>query len=356
MVRARGGRSLGDVMDAVLPTADEPAIARLRCAPFHSSLGVDPIGTAAAYEVFLCVEVPLPWERDISFSEPFRSVVGEGSASVRLPDGRRLRPQGLVPRPGAEGWRRIVLFERPVAATSDGYPGGNYERTEWWVDPAEVEPLCRAIVAADPEAVGGFAERRVEVPGGVVDLFVCTHGKRDTCCGRSGAALHDLLSARLAEVDPGGDHIRLWRVSHTGGHRFAPTALTFPDGYAWSHLDLDATLAVALRTGDPAEVAAHCRGISSLSGGPAQAADRAVLVEAGWDWTSASRRVSVTAFDRRSLATELLIEGEYPDGRFVSFEVRVEVEGHVPQITCGAISEPEYTVEPVWRVTAVNAV
>src|SRR5688572_20345848 len=122
---------------------------KLRCAPFHSSLDVDPAGTAGAYDAFLCVEVPLPWERDISLSEPFLSLAGAGTAKITAGDGRTVRPQGLVPRPGAEGWTRVLLLERPPAAASDAGgadagAAGPYQRREWWVLPEEVAGLCSA--------------------------------------------------------------------------------------------------------------------------------------------------------------------------------------------------------------------
>lgn len=340
-------------MGTPLRVADDVSFERLRCAPFHASLAVDPAGTAGSYDVFLCVEVPLPWQRDVSLHEPFRSMMPAPGASVVGADGRRFRPQGLVSRPGAEGWTRVLLFERP----RDSEPAaGPYRRREWWLQPAEVEVLCRALLDADDDGVAAFDERRVEVPARVVDLLVCTHGKRDVCCGTYGVAVHEALTGGIGP-EGRADGVRLWRTSHTGGHRFAPTALTFPDGYAWAHLDTATALGVADRTLAPEAARRLCRGASSVEGGPAQVADAAALAEVGWEWASAERTVTVTAFDRRTLATDLLVEGRVgagEDGRDVRLAVRVELDRHVPQVTCGAIDGPEYTVEPAWRVTSVD--
>lgn len=168
--------------------AAELELAKLKCATFHAEQGVDPIGSAPDYDVFLCVEVPLPWERDISHHEPFRSVLGTGVTVHTMPDGRRARPQGLVALPGAEGWTRVLLYERPPGAER----GGPYQRREWWLQPDEVEPLCRAVLDCDP-GLSSFEDRRVSVPDDVVDLLVCTHGRRDACCGSSGVALHEAV-------------------------------------------------------------------------------------------------------------------------------------------------------------------
>jgi hypothetical protein len=248
-----------------------------------------------------------------------------------------------------------MTLERPVRGPSSGASsiGGPYRRSEWWVDPAETLDLCRALLDGDEGTTARFDDRRVEVPDGVVDLFVCTHGRRDACCGSTGAALHDRIAQRLSTIDPTGDRLRLWRVSHTGGHRFAPTALTFPDGYAWAHLDAEQAIGLAFRTIDPSMLRGHCRGTASRAGAPSQAADGAALVEVGWDWLDAERSVVVTGFDRRSLRTELLVEGRWAGGRSEAFVVGVEVDRHVPQITCGELDGPEYLVEPVWRVTSI---
>ena len=347
-----------------MDVAAELMIPKVRCAPFHESMHVDPIGSAGAYDAFLCIEVPLPWERDISMNEPFPSVIDQVGAATTGPDGRRWRPQGLVADPGDHsgsagptGSVRVTAYEQAV----DLGGAAPFGRREWLVAPENVVELGRALIHADGSAVRSFDDLVVDVDASVLDVFVCTHGKRDSCCGNLGTGLFTELSAAYRSdnhTHAGG--VRIRRVSHTGGHRFAPTALTFPDGYAWAHLDRGVADEVILRTGDVGVAASHCRGFSSFAGGPAQAADRAALVEVGWQWTRARRTVTVVAFDRLTMTTTVRIDGSLARvaidaGDAWSFEVRVEIERHVPTITCGTIEGPEYAVEPVWRVTGVRA-
>ena len=56
-------------------------------------------------------------------------------------------------------------------------------------------------------------------------LFVCTNGARDRCCAVEGRELVKRLS------------LDVWEISHLGGHRFAPTALRFPDGLLFGRLN-----------------------------------------------------------------------------------------------------------------------
>jgi hypothetical protein len=331
-----------------MEVAPELRIPSVRCSPFHGSLGADPIGSAGTYDAFLFVEVPLPWDRDITLDAPFAAIAGGRATSIAGADGRRWRPMGMVPEPGSGDAVAVLAFDRVDGVEAPVV--SSLRRRSWSVAPGEVEELCRAVLAgtaADPEGgTDGVAA------GPVADLFVCAHGRRDICCGSLGAAMHQDLrgaigtDARRAD----GAVLHVARCSHTGGHRFAPTAITFPDGYAWAHLTAELAERLVRRTDPPAAFAAHCRGSSLLDGAPAQAADRVALVEVCWDWADAVRRAEAVAFERDTLATTVRVVGDLADGSTRSFEVRVELERHIPTPTCGAVDGPEFGVEAVWRV------
>ncbi|HEY0494851.1 MAG TPA: sucrase ferredoxin, partial [Kutzneria sp.] len=59
-------------------------------------------------------------------------------------------------------------------------------------------------------------------------LLVCTNGRRDVCCAVEGRP----LAGALAAVNPG----RVWETTHTGGHRFSPTAVLLPTGYLYGRV------------------------------------------------------------------------------------------------------------------------
>ncbi|MBF0352721.1 MAG: sucrase ferredoxin [SAR324 cluster bacterium] len=72
-----------------------------------------------------------------------------------------------------------------------------------------------------------------EFPPAPVDnlqIFVCTHGRHDKCCARYGQKIYQSLRNEIAHPD-----IDVWESSHLGGHRFAATAMVFPqaDVYGW---------------------------------------------------------------------------------------------------------------------------
>jgi hypothetical protein len=53
-------------------------------------------------------------------------------------------------------------------------------------------------------------------------VLVCTHGQRDSCCGRRGFPLYDALRHHAG--------LDVWQCSHIGGDRFAANAVVLPWG------------------------------------------------------------------------------------------------------------------------------
>ena len=201
---------------------------------------MDPIGSAGAFDQLLLVEWALPWPSDVSEIEP-------------LADGRR-RPRArlmtVVPHAGLRGDDGLAPGRAPPphrhAPPRRRRPPRARRR-----DPRRCSPRCSTTPDRPlrdwPTVVG-------DAPP---EVLVCGHGRRDPCCGRWGTLLHVELAAR-------GTGARVWRCSHTGGHRFAPTAITLPDGRAWAYADADLLDGVLARTGDVGALAAHDRGCTAF--------------------------------------------------------------------------------------------
>ncbi len=59
-------------------------------------------------------------------------------------------------------------------------------------------------------------------PASLPLVLVCTHGQRDSCCGRRGFPLYDALRNQPS--------LDVWQCSHIGGDRFAANAVVLPWG------------------------------------------------------------------------------------------------------------------------------
>ncbi|HKJ56604.1 MAG TPA: sucrase ferredoxin [Nitriliruptoraceae bacterium] len=163
-------------------------------------------------------------------------------------------------------------------------------------------------------------------------VAVCTHAKRDACCALWGRPLALSLAARLPGV--------VWETSHTGGHRFAPSVLTFPDGGVHGRVADAAGFATSVVTGRIP--LATYRGNSALIH-PAQAAEVAVRHDQDLDGHGDVTVEEVTVSGTTALVTVTTASG--------SHRVQVQQQSLPARATsCGG--DPK--VPESWLVTALD--
>ena len=354
----------------------------------HEAQGVDPVGTAPRWDALLVVEIPGPWPRDISEAPPFSGLCQAPSATIKGADGRVWRPQGVVPvGPGTT----VISYERSVA---EERRAGPFRRREWLLPEDRSDSLadlCRVLIEAEEDAVAGFESMRNDPPEATVDLLLCTHGTRDVCCGGSGTALYGQLSG-IGQPDssdraPATSGARVWRSSHAGGHRFAPTAISLPEGVSWSHLDSTSATAVLRRADSYDALAGHVRGALTLPEPTAAVADREGFHRYGWQWFSTERTATLLDRSTPGVASAGSDDGNHDgaatgtvpavrsetwsvaaelDAGAAEVCVAVELAGRVPRPPCRTtpvdptdISTAAADVEPVdtddvWRVAAAH--
>ena len=295
----------------------------VRCSTWTREQSVDPVGTAGSYRGYVLIELPLPWPRDIGQVADVEAV-----AAVTAPLGYRI--QALVPPPGAIS-RRVILHAAP-STDGEGWFAG-YVRTE--ADAGD-DPAATVSTMLQSTAVAGA----VGTGAGPADLLVCTHGRRDVCCGSLGTE----LAMEMAE--PGTDRpgVNLWRTSHTGGHRFAPTFLVLPQGSAWAYADRRLVDAVMDRSVPFADLADRYRGCTGLGPAPVQALEREVLRRVGWELMDLPRRGFATG---ESSSGRALYRLEAPGGTWeavVGPGRRIAVPDCMRPLSESRKTETEWTV------------
>ncbi|MFI0349180.1 sucrase ferredoxin [Actinomadura sp. 9N407] len=203
---------------------------------------------------WLLIEHPGPWpERIESLTSP--APIAE---AVRAALAAGVRPQ-LIRRPGR---RRRIPPVQVYAGFSDGGPDGG----EVWLegrelaDPAELAGLdLRALAAGERPGFGEPVDDPV--------LLVCTHGRRNACCARTGAPLARHLSERFGSF--------IWETSHVGGDRYAANLVCLPHALYYGDLGPDeATAAVEAYLNGQVRLA-HLRGRAGRPE-PVQAAEHFV--------------------------------------------------------------------------------
>lgn len=309
----------------VVTATDETPLARdaaFRCSPWTQAQHVDPIGSAARFDAAVLVEWPLPWPRDVS-------LIPELATAASTPG---VRVMAVVPQAkfGSEGMTRVVHHRR----TGTNHLAG----VDHLVPRTELGELLAALVATPltdssplPSAVGPAPP----------EVLVCAHGKRDPCCGRWGTLAHVELTAR-------GLPVRTWRCSHTGGHRFAPTAITLPDGRAWAYVDSDLLEGVMDRSLELSSLSLHHRGTSGLDPW-AQVVDRAVLEQLGWAWLDQPDVRSHTVVDDDGQRAR--VELSWPGGTATG---EVAIARTLPVLVCGTPPEAATKTAPEYALRSLQ--
>ncbi|MBN9790644.1 sucrase ferredoxin [Pseudonocardia sp. TMWB2A] len=157
-------------------------------------------------------------------------------------------------------------------------------------------------------------------------MLVCAHGRRDVCCAVLGRALAGDLAAEGADV---------WECTHLGGHRFAPTALVLPTGYAYGRLDTGAALAALKAAAGGGVDPWACRGHTGLD--PAQQlAELAVREHTGIGDAGALLVDPVSPTDGGPVTVTVRAR----DGRVWTVPVRAGAALPARPPSCGAALEP----------------
>lgn len=141
---------------------------------------------------------------------------------------------------GPAPWVR--LFDAPLTASAIHRSNGGDHPARAESPSAPLLDISSFSALARGEHMPGW--QTVEEPM----YLVCTHGRRDACCGRLGSQLARALAA-------GGYPV--WESTHVGGHRFAPNFVILPHGLYYGPVDAEGAVAA---------IEAHRSGVISAQG------------------------------------------------------------------------------------------
>ena len=289
------------------------------CSVVSQENGEDLAGYAVPFEHRLLVEVRPPWEDDVGASKHYHEGLWD-ALMVAWRGGSQVGMTALLPDPeySVEGRTRLIYLRRP------GGPFAAYEKTEYMLPHKDLVPAVEAVFG-EPGAASRF-EGYLQNTQGVRDLVVCTHGRHDACCGKFGYPVYETLRREHADADG----LRVWRASHLGGHRFAPTLVDYPEGRYWGRLEPWAVEKLVGKDGPFPEMEQFYRGWSGLESRFEQIAEREILVREGWRWTGYLKEGRVLSVDEDERRAEVRIEYASPDGGVSgSYTALVEESGSV---------------------------
>lgn len=293
------------------------------CSVVAQERGEDPIGTAPVYNEYLMIQIPSPWQKEVTDSKTMAPSIAEALAAHGN-NRPGIRVQGILPQnPDEVGETlRIIHYRRPE---NDAF--ADFVRDEYDVPVSEAGRLVTALLGG-PEDLAAFASYRLDADTHVRDLFICTHGSRDAACGRFGYPIFAALREQYVPASDGS--LRVWRVSHLGGHRFAPTILDLPSGRYWAFMKVELLDTLIDHQGPAAQLREHYRGWCALEHPMAQVAEREAFMQMGWDWLKGRKQVRLRSYDEAAEKAVFELFYEAPDGGArQAWVATVEVAGTV---------------------------
>lgn len=309
------------------------------CADISRANGEDPIGSAWPYRQWLVVELPQPWIPGFWQENPLLQPIFQTAEALDEQTGHW--PRLLAIAPDAEYSQpeqaRILYFHRPEGLFSA------LEREEYLVPPSEIGAVGRALLLRQKEQTDPYRQDAASTR----DIMVCTHGNVDVACSRYGFPIYQQLRKTYAN-----SALRVWRCSHFGGHKYAPTLIDLPTGQFWGHLDPDVLDPLIHRQGSVQSLYRHYRGWSGL-GQYEQMLERELWMQYGWDWLRFPKGGETLSQDPAHEDWEAdwaEVRIQFEQGSQVkSVSARIEVSGTVT--TKGSTEDDTFYEAKQYRVT-----
>jgi hypothetical protein len=283
----------------------------LPCSASSIAAGEPLVGSAPEASGWVCLEQNGPWGAKAWTDSHLDPEVGAAIESAAGWQG--VRPS-LIRRPGRHADAGVSTSRQVLVAHAR--PGRTWLLGARVDSPADLLDLDLAAVAA-----GDRGAVVASLPGlAPIDpqLLVCTNGTRDTCCARLGRPVAAAAALRFPD--------RVWEVTHTSGHRFAPTTVLLPSGSLHGRVLDAAPLLVAESEGSLDVRGYRGRSVWPAAGQVAEDHVRREFAITGLD------DLEVVGADADWLVT-------HRDGRRWQVGVTAHVDGERPE-SCGKDAKP----------------
>ncbi|MDY7014469.1 MAG: sucrase ferredoxin [Cyanobacteriota bacterium] len=317
------------------------------CSVVSKNNGEDPIGTAGNYDCWLIVELPQPWAEEFWLETPVLQPLLPVLQKLILQGGLKFRPLAIARdcQYSNPDLTRVLYYTRRDRLLAQ------FDRQEYILPFEQMGSLAIALLT-NSSKIAEFEQYR-QNNAILRDLLVCTHGNVDLACARFGNPIYQQLRQQSATEGK----FRVWRCSHFGGHRFAPTLIDLPSGRYWGHIEPESLPLILARQGDVTALRRFYRGWAGLS--PlAQIVDREIWLQVGWDWFDDLKSGEVldreaTKQERYATWGEVKIDFSCPrTGQSGSYTARVERTHQVS--TLGDSGETQLARLNQYRVVNLN--
>ena len=307
------------------------------CADYSRKIGEDIIWSDANHSIYILIECPTPWAPNafdsISIPQKLKNLVYEmkrHQLSIQF-----LLIESDILRKKQE--TKVLIFDKEKEGLLKGY-----RKQEFNVETIEkvADVVSQYLVCEVPDCKSDKSKTR--------DILVCTHGSHDQCCARYGNPFYQQALATVSDLSL--SNVRIWKASHFGGHRFAPTIIDFSEGRYYGVLDQESFKSILTRTGDIKCLNRVYGGWGILSN-QLQAMERELIFQYGWDWFNykVGGRILEQYIEKNVSQAELSFEK--PDGSIYTYRaelVKDEYKTLQLSASCNTLKEStfvKYSVE-----------
>ncbi|MBH8565360.1 sucrase ferredoxin [Nostoc sp. CENA67] len=313
------------------------------CSDYTRQVGEDVIGSATNYQTYILVECPPPWT-----SEAFNSKWVPNNLQVLVEEVQRARLPIRFLLIANDSSHKVdhttLLIYHRLEGLSQGYSKHEFKL-----------PNIEQVAVAVRKWLSGKNSGYVIETNVTRDILVCTHGSHDRCCARYGNPFYFYANATISNLD--FNNIRLWKSSHFGGHRFAPTAIDLPEGRYYGVLDQDSFQSILTRSGDIQCLNKVYRGWGILPTAM-QILERELILQYGWDWFNYKvvGKIIEQSLDNNTILGELTFEQS--SGSQYTYQVKlVKDETKTLQVksSCNATKNliyVKYAVDSLWLASS----
>ncbi len=278
------------------------------CADYSRQIGEDVIGSATNYETYILVECPTPWTSEAFNSkwvpENLRILVEEVKLA-KLPIRFLLIANEVTHKVN----HTTLLIYQKQAGLSYGYNKQEFK----------LENIQQVAAVVRKFLCGRMPDYEIET-NVTRDILVCTHGSHDKCCAKYGNHFYFYATDTLSDLNL--KNIRLWKSSHFGGHRFAPTAIDLPQGRYYGLLEQDSFRSILTRIGDIQCLNKIYRGWGILPTA-IQILEKELILRHGWDWFNykVSGKILEQSLDNNTMLAEIIFEK--PCGSLYTYQAKL---------------------------------
>ncbi len=279
----------------------------LPCTISAQQAGEELIGTAGHYQTYVFIECPLPWPKKAFDSERMPLALRQ---YVKAMKAKRSVQFLCINRGAASASARtaILVYDCTDRSALNHFSEGSANR--YCGQEFQVDGLDQVVACLETHWQGDGAAFQGNRSGQTIDqqdIFICTHGMRDKCCAQFGQPF--FRDAKRGVEQGELPNTRVWRVSHIGGHRFAPTAISMPDGRYYGRLNFSALKAISTRSGPISQLRSVYRGWGILPP-PLQVLEQQLLLNHGWQWLTYEAAYKVLASDTGNDLSDEQVQAE----------------------------------------------